>query len=202
MSEYNFRKPRTESGKCNIPTCKCIVEPPFWLCEKHKLERRESVKRRRASGTYRTTKAYQERNKKLKAAGICRRCPEHRPIGPISTVHCDECARYHQEYSKGRRDRVFEKAVARYGGKCACPGCDVTEVTFLQFDHIHNDGAKERRTGNRTTRFYTEMAEGPMRDDIQLLCANCNGSKHRNGGVACAHHSMKFDYYVNASGCM
>jgi hypothetical protein len=57
---------------------------------------------------------------------------------------------------------------------------------FLQLDHVHNDGAKERAE-TRTSAYMLALREG-FPDRYQLLCANCNSGKARNGGV-CPHHN-------------
>jgi hypothetical protein len=61
-----------------------------------------------------------------------------------------------------------------YGGKCVCPGCDVTEPTFLVIDHIFNDGFKERSHGSVLPSL---KRRGYPRDRYQLLCHNCNHAK-------------------------
>jgi hypothetical protein len=70
--------------------------------------------------------------------------------------------------------KVRAAALARYGDCCAC--CGESRNEFLSFDHINNDGYKERKHKANTT-FYRELAKGPLRDDIQILCHNCNMAK-------------------------
>jgi len=89
------------------------------------------------------------------------------------------------------RDLVFQA----YGGNvCSC--CGETEWTMLTLDHVNEDGKHHRRAVAKergwsvTTVVGTEMWRW-LRDNgfppgYQVLCYNCNISKHRNGGV-CGH---------------
>lgn len=112
---------------------------------------------------------------------------------------------YHENNSRARaycrvtntklRDEVF----AAYGG-AICKCCGETERSMLALDHINEDGtthrkqiARERGWSVRTV-VGTEMWRWARRNGyppiFQVLCFNCNISKHRNKGV-CAHQSGK-----------
>jgi len=89
-----------------------------------------------------------------------------------------------RELRAGRRKLVL----AEYGGKCAC--CGEKHEAFLQVDHIHNDGAQERRNGTVAREIYSYIIkQGFPKDRYQILCANCNYAKARLG--ACPHLSRK-----------
>ena len=77
--------------------------------------------------------------------------------------------------------------------KNMCKCCGETDPMFLQIDHVKNDGyldrkksLEESRKSNhlpntaRTTLSVKKYKENPKR--YQLLCANCNHAKHKNGG--------------------
>ena len=77
--------------------------------------------------------------------------------------------------------------------KNMCKCCGETDPMFLQIDHVKNDGyldrkksLEESRKSNqlpntaRTTLSVNKYKENPKR--YQLLCANCNHAKHKNGG--------------------
>jgi hypothetical protein len=74
--------------------------------------------------------------------------------------------------------------VSHYGGKCIC--CGETMKSFLQIDHINNDGNICRKVNGRGTRFYKWIIRNNFPDTLQILCANCNISKRINNGV-CEH---------------
>ena len=131
----------------------------------------------------------------LAAAGLCVNCCI--PMGEDKRKSCTECANKKNSWSRrnpeknkiasskyllARRKRVVEK----YGGKCTC--CGETEYTFLQFDHVKNDGANHRRQ-LKGKKIVTWIIENNYPNSIQVLCANCNHSKRINGGV-CAHMSV------------
>jgi len=89
---------------------------------------------------------------------------------------------------KARYDRNKERVFSAYGGfKCSC--CGETEASMLTIDHKNEDGAAFRRK-IRSLRwshnFYEWIINNGFPKDLQVLCYNCNLSKHRNGGV-CAH---------------
>ena len=83
--------------------------------------------------------------------------------------------------------RLQHQAILAYGGyACAC--CGVTEPLFLTLDHAHNDGSRHRAriaplSGGKLYRWLRDNAYPP---GFQVLCANCNHGRFRNGGV-CPH---------------
>ena len=84
------------------------------------------------------------------------------------------------------KDQVF----TAYGGYvCAC--CGESEPMFLSIDHIHNNGAEERKAGlyhGSGTAFYQWLCKNKFPSGYQVLCMNCQVGKHKNGGV-CPHQT-------------
>jgi len=82
------------------------------------------------------------------------------------------------------------------GGVCAC--CGEFEQEFLCFDHVNNDGRFEKKNkgGSRSRSFVTKIRRALRSGDrkriaeikkaFQILCQNCNYSKHRGKGI-CVH---------------
>ena len=72
-----------------------------------------------------------------------------------------------------------------YGPVCAC--CGETEERFLELDHIFNDGYQQRmiHKNGRCEMLALKRAGWP-KERHQVLCANCNSGKARNGGI-CPH---------------
>ena len=98
--------------------------------------------------------------------------------------------RYNAAYAVKLRARLREQMIQAYGGKCKC--CGECEPTFLQLDHIHNDGSVERVTDRTTYRTQVRLKRlGWPNDRHQLLCANCNFGKMLNGGI-CPHVKSRF----------
>ncbi len=95
-----------------------------------------------------------------------------------------------------KRDAV----IIHLGGRCSSPtcswvcadgqrGCDVRPC--LQIDHVHGDGAKRRKAGEKGTAFYTKVLASLPGVDYQLLCANCNWIKrHVNRELPQARHAV------------
>jgi len=94
---------------------------------------------------------------------------------------------HHQNklWQRKNRKELKQKVVDGYGGKCVC--CGEKEIKFLEIDHIHNDGAKDRKRFVGPTQFYVYLIKNEYpKDRYQLYCANCNRGKTRNGGI-CPH---------------
>ncbi len=92
---------------------------------------------------------------------------------------CLECVRLRQIE---RRQVMIQKL----GGVCICCGLD--EWHKLVVDHVNNDGSAARASGVRSgTDIMAAVLRGDLsRADHQLLCWNCNHSKHRGSGL-CIH---------------
>jgi hypothetical protein len=87
--------------------------------------------------------------------------------GPGGDYICKACS---SAATKVRGARRRAAVIAKYGGACAC--CGETRLEFLTIDHINGGGAEERgRTG---TNFYITLHKAPKRDDLRVLCMNCN----------------------------
>lgn len=97
--------------------------------------------------------------------------------------------KHHAKNAERERVRyavLRKEIVAAYGGRCAC--CGEAEIQFLELDHAQNDGASHRKTLGRGARpiYRWLKARDFPKKGFQLLCANCNQGKNRNGGV-CPH---------------
>jgi len=92
--------------------------------------------------------------------------------------------RERERYAKWRAE-----ALAAYGARCVC--CGETEPLFLEFDHINNDGAKHRKLiGTSAKALIKWLRDHNYPSGFQILCANCNQGKKRNGGI-CPHSQKK-----------
>lgn len=138
-------------------------------------------------------KAHAERMRKARAANpekYRKHQAEHRER------HTERCRRQRRESGERLRDLVFEA----YGGyRCAC--CGETCKSMLTIDHVNNDGNEHRKKLSRgkvyaTARsglgeyLYRDLRDRGFPEGFQVLCYNCNVSKHRNGGV-CEHKMVE-----------
>lgn len=75
------------------------------------------------------------------------------------------------------------QCLAEYGSTCRC--CGETELSFLSLDHIFDNGRHEKRG----FAFYLELKRTnyPRKNELQVLCMNCQLGKRINGGF-CPHH--------------
>lgn len=101
--------------------------------------------------------------------------------------HLERVRRQRRESGRRRKLRVMHG----YGGpECVC--CGEKCLTMLTIDHVNNDGAKHRNELNggkgreASVELYCWLEENNYPSGFQVLCYNCNISKHRNGGV-CGH---------------
>lgn len=103
----------------------------------------------------------------------------------------------YREDSKKRARRFREMVIQAYGGPvCAC--CGETHVSMMTLDHINGGGIKHRtEIANQRgwkqkvsgVAFYRYLVNQGFPPGYQVLCFNCNFSKHLLG--VCAHQSEK-----------
>jgi hypothetical protein len=119
----------------------------------------------------------------------------------MRSIFCSDCGRvfdrrsYTEAYCRGcksnrenrqrRKDRV--DVINKYGGQCVC--CGETEIDFLTFDHINNDGWTERTglNGRASGGAIIVALKKEMRTDIQILCYNCNCARQFSPDRICPH---------------
>lgn len=116
---------------------------------------------------------------------------------------CKQCrkARDRKRYEDRKelireQQRIYDlsvkiKVIEAYDSKCTC--CGETALEFLTIDHIHNDGAEDRKnngkkSGGKLYRWL--MKTNYPKDNYQLLCYNCNCSKGFFG--YCPHNKPEF----------
>lgn len=89
------------------------------------------------------------------------------------------CERHRRIYY---RKTIKPKLLELMGNACVC--CGERDLMFLQIDHVFNDGHKDRKNMKHNLKINDYLKiwnETPER--LQLLCANCNQAKAKNGGV-------------------
>lgn len=101
---------------------------------------------------------------------------------------CRECKRlYYRKYYARNVGKALASAkryytalraefLSVYGGKCEC--CGETEPKFLTMEHRHGTGWKDRREiGNTYNILASLKRRGWPKEDIGILCFNCNCAK-------------------------
>lgn len=89
---------------------------------------------------------------------------------------------------KERNQRVRLEVIAHYGGRCTC--CGENEPHFLELDHVNGGGRKHRAEKSGGQEMWRWARSHGYPEWLQLLCANCNHGKLRNGGV-CPHEQRR-----------
>lgn len=91
--------------------------------------------------------------------------------------------------NKKRRERDAEHKLrvynhySNYDIKCNC--CGEREMDFLSIDHINNDGNTHRKVVKEI--LYRWLYSNNFPPGFQILCMNCNMSKHKDKNHICAH---------------
>lgn len=95
---------------------------------------------------------------------------------------CSYCKRF-------RSLKDFMELLELLGKECAC--CGINQPNKLVVDHVNNDGSFRRKDDSSGHTLYRRILSGILKkEDFQILCMNCNYSKHQNGGT-CIHKKLE-----------
>jgi hypothetical protein len=132
----------------------------------------------------------------------CERERHRQQMKRFRETHGDEYRHYRREHRRRNLAKILaqrrasgyrlkDQCFAAYGGyRCVC--CGETEPSMMTLDHVNEDGAQHRNLLNggmgrlKSVDMYRRLKDAGYPAGIQVLCYNCNISKHRNGGI-CAH---------------
>ena len=89
-----------------------------------------------------------------------------------------------QKRGRDKYKQLKEEIFEHYGKLCKC--CGEKMLDFLAIDHVANDGYTHRKTVPGGIRMYYWLKKNNFPEGFQVLCHNCNWSKHINGGT-CIH---------------
>jgi hypothetical protein len=92
-----------------------------------------------------------------------------------------------RERTRRGRERVLrERVLAKYGGKCQCPGCGISQYEWLAIDHVNGGGCKELREKKfvNSQTFYNYLDKHRKLAKYQILCHNCNSADATGGSVS------------------
>ena len=132
-----------------------------------------------------TTHEYYQKNKEK----INKRCSKYHlkhkeEINKRSKIYSKVNFVYLSQYRARKNRQEREEVVKEYGGKCVL--CKNDDYDVLEFDHVNNDSYlknpryKGFRTGMPIRLYKKYIREGIIKkDDLQILCANCNRKKAR-----------------------
>lgn len=97
-----------------------------------------------------------------------------------------------RQKSKNYRECLRNSLLNILGG-AKCTECGFNGMAALQFDHIYNDGAKDRKRFNSHNSFlkYYVTHEDEAKEKLQVLCANCNWMKRGE------HYGWRFRSFRN-----
>jgi|SRR5579884_1796718 len=142
-----------------------------------------SVEKKRAYGRVYMAR----RSAKFREEGRCPACGRERDT---TWITCSRCQARQRRNSKNYMNKLKLQAYERYGGaRCAC--CGETELCFLTIDHINGGGRAHLRQMAQDGPFatiYQWLRDNHYPPGFQVLCANCNMGRWRNGGI-CPHQS-------------
>jgi hypothetical protein len=96
---------------------------------------------------------------------------------------------------KASYKRLRSEFLAEYGGKCVCCGED--EPDFLNMDHIYGSDKSDSMApnGGYYVKSYEKLAayrkRGWPKDEIRILCWNCNCGRAKFGNYGVCPHEKK-----------
>jgi hypothetical protein len=94
----------------------------------------------------------------------------------------------HADEKVRERERLRVEVLAAYGARCSC--CGTTYEPHLTLDHVEGGGTRERKERKGTNLYRVARQEGfPPR--FQILCWNCNWTKHKHGACGCSEPLLK-----------
>ncbi len=71
------------------------------------------------------------------------------------------------------RQDIKRKVFEKYDG-CFCKNCSESTIEVLSLDHVNDDGHIERSVkGYNSNVFYLKLLKTEKRNDLQVLCMNC-----------------------------
>lgn len=158
--------------KCSSVICKRRVEKVAkGYCGTCKKRKSEKGKKRCGICAKRTSLVARNQYKQRKSDGLCVECGKvlDRPL----SHNCSECASKRFLIRQAIRQIVIDG----YGGKCTC--CGEARREFLTLDHVHNDGADERREvkSGGNARLFRRIIANKFPPTYTILCFNCNCAK-------------------------
>jgi len=97
---------------------------------------------------------------------------------------------------KEHYQRLRAKIIEGYGSKCTC--CGEIEPRFLELDHVNGGGTQDyKKVGAHGA--WRRIIKADFPPEYQLLCANCNQGRARNGGI-CPHKEQRIGFKKFVSG--
>ena len=129
---------------------------------------------------------------------LCKRCKADKPRDSMEAKTnyniCQSCIKGTSYIGRVNRVNGIKISEARkvvlkfYGAFCGCCGED--EESFLDIDHVFNDGADHRREIKKDLCVWIVQNNFPNPERYQVLCSNCNQGKRRAGGI-CPHERYR-----------
>lgn len=173
-------KPKSPTVVC--PACgqeKPRTGEHFYLRENGALQRKTCKPCVVASVTAKKSKHYEDLRKK----GKCRICGSKQLVENRMEPLCTKCHTKRKRQLRQRGAEVKATVMARYGGKCACPGgCDEARIEFLTIDHTNGDGAAHRSESHISGgKLYSWLIRNNFPPGFRVLCYNCNCSRGNLG---------------------
>lgn len=123
----------------------------------------------------------------------CRTCGLSKPVGAFQrqsargnrlgiSAHCKDCGgAARRAYLNAQYATLRAMVIAGYGG--CCVRCGFSDQRALHIDHVHDDGAAQRRQHLEGLRLLRRIVSQSFPSTYQVLCANCNTIKAQESGL-------------------
>lgn len=123
--------------------------------------------------------------------GMYRHCKDcHRAI---TTAWLNKSPQRRRDIAKAWRRKLRARVLIKVSGSTlpACACCGETQIEFLTIDHINGGGRRESLSYGSHVAFLADIVSGKRRkDDLQILCWNCNMAKGGRSGWVCPHKRL------------
>lgn len=120
------------------------------------------------------------RHAAAKEQQLCPRCGKNPPAE--GNTYCDGCLSRARKNLKRDRQRRKLIVLEAYGGFCCC--CGESNPDVLCINHIHHNGAEERKKYGSGERFYKYLIKNNFPPGYDVRCHNCNWTYSFGG---CTH---------------
>lgn len=155
--------------------------------ERTRLHKNELAAERRKKNPDKQ-REYEIRYRKNHAEQLRKKAREYKEKYPDRVKEARQKRReQNREYHRENVRQLRSEVITAYGGECIC--CGEKHIAFLTIDHINNNGKEDRKENGSGIRFYRWLKKnGFTKNDLQVLCYNCNCCKqHDPEGHVKAH---------------
>lgn len=110
---------------------------------------------------------------------LCMNCQRIKVIENKECWYIENRNNKQRNYQCKTNKKIKQEIFNYYGNRCNY--CNKNDIRYLQFDHINNDGANNRKLFGPNLYYQLRRQNFPSLESLglQILCANCNHKKEK-----------------------